>query len=175
MRVRRPERVSTRVALSHELIEVREHVLSTQQRIVTLNLRDWVVVAATDTQGNFILVEQHRHGLDATTVECAGGVIDAGEAPIDAARRELFEETGYEAGELERLGWVHPNPALHGNRAFLFLARGAIRTASPTNTVEEETHVRVFTRAEVEKQVAESGITHSMSVLMLERALRLLG
>lgn len=175
MRVRRPERVSTRVALSHGLIEVREHVLSTEQRIVTLTLRDWVVVAATDRQGSFILVEQHRHGLDATTIECAGGVIDAGEAPIDAARRELFEETGYEAGELERLGWVHPNPALHGNRAFFFFARGATRTGSPQNTIEEETRVRLFSRTEVEKQLAESGITHSMSVLMLERSLRLLG
>ena len=150
-------------------------MLSTQQRIVTLKLRDWVVVAATDAQGNFILVDQHRHGLDATTVECAGGVIDAGEAPIDAARRELFEETGYEAGELERLGWVHPNPALHDNRAFFFLARGAIRTSSPKNTVEEETRVRIFSRAEVEKQLAESGITHAMSVLALERSLRMPG
>jgi ADP-ribose pyrophosphatase len=174
VRVKRPERVSTRVALSHDLIEVREHVLSTQQRIVTLALRDWVVVAATDTQGDFILVEQHRHGLDATTVECAGGVIDAGEAPIDAARRELLEETGYEAQELEPLGWVHPNPALHDNRAFFFLARGAVRKGSPKNTIEEETRVRLFSRGEVEKQLSESGITHAMSVLVLERSLRLL-
>jgi 8-oxo-dGTP pyrophosphatase MutT (NUDIX family) len=174
VRVRRPERVSTRVALSHHLIEVREHVLSTQQRIVTLALRDWVVIAATDGRGNFILVEQHRHGLDATTLECAGGVIDAGEEPIAAARRELLEETGYEAGQIEPLGWVHPNPALHDNRAFFFLAQGAIRKASPLNTVEEETRVRLFSRSEVEKQLSESGITHSMSVLVLERVLRLL-
>src|SRR6185503_4827087 len=103
---------------------------------LTIELWDWSVVAAVTDQDEWVMVEQHRHGVNALTLEPAGGIIDTGESPEEAAIRELVEETGYGGGKLVALGWVHPNPALSSNRAFLFLARGVRRLQDPESAVD---------------------------------------
>lgn len=65
---------------------------------------DGVVILATDEQGKLILVRQFRPALDAETLEVPCGALESNEDPEPAARRELLEETGYEAGEMILLG-----------------------------------------------------------------------
>ena len=77
---------------------------------------DWCNVVTETADGQLVLVWQYRHGTDELSLEVPGGVIDPGEEPIDAARRELKEETGYEAESFELLSVVQPNPALQNNR-----------------------------------------------------------
>ena len=88
---------------------------------IIMDAPDWVIVIAEHNE-NFLMVKQWRHGEAALSVEFPGGVIDAGEDPETAARRELEEETGYKAGKLTKLGMVNPNPALFSNHVHIFLA-----------------------------------------------------
>src|SRR5215471_11864178 len=74
---------------------------------------DWINVIPVTPEGGILLIEQYRHGTGEVTLEIPGGAIDRGDAdPLAAARRELREETGYEASEWVNLGFVHPNPAI---------------------------------------------------------------
>ena len=57
--------------------------------------------------GDVVLVRQWRQPLDAFTLELPSGGVDAGEEPGLAARRELFEETGFRANDLDHLASVH--------------------------------------------------------------------
>lgn len=137
----------------------------------TLGLSDWVVVVAITGDGRFVLVRQHRQGVNDLTIETAGGILDPGEDPAGAALRELREETGWQAERAEPLGWVHPNPALQGNRCHLFLARGATPVAGWSADESEITEPVVLTEDEVRRALATSGITHALAVVALERAL----
>lgn len=137
----------------------------------TLDLSDWIVIAATTHDGRFVLVRQHRQGVNDLTIETAGGILDPGETPADAALRELREETGWQAETAEPLGWVHPNAALQGNRCHLFLARGATPVPGWSADASEITEPVLLTEAEVRSALAGGGITHALAVVALERAL----
>ena len=95
---------------------------------IVLDAPDWVIVipefeGEAGGQKEFFMVKQWRHGSKCLSVEFPGGVIDKGEEPEQAARRELLEETGCRAGKLTKLGEVNPNPALFSNKVHFFLAQ----------------------------------------------------
>lgn len=168
--MRTPKRTSSRVAGEFGLFRVSEHALDTGRSGFTVDVADWVATVAIARDERFVLVRQYRHGVDGPTLEIAGGLVDRGEAPAEAAARELLEETGYE-GALEPLGWVHPNPALQGNRCHLFLARGCERVSDPENGPDEHTVVELASAAQVREALAAGDISHAVVVLALERAL----
>jgi 8-oxo-dGTP pyrophosphatase MutT (NUDIX family) len=136
-----------------------------------LRLPDWVSIVAVTTDGGFVLVRQYRHGVAGETIEAAGGVVDPGEDPAEAALRELAEETGYAAERAEPLGWIHPNPAMQDNRCHLFLATGA-RLAGPLACDEHEhTEPVVMAAADLRAALVDGRITHALALVALHRAL----
>ena len=64
-----------------------------------LEFPDWVNVIAITKDGHFVMEDQYRHAIGQTHFELVAGVIDPGETPLEAAKRELSEETGYGGGE----------------------------------------------------------------------------
>lgn len=133
---------------------------------------DWCNVLAETPEGELVLVWQYRHGTDELSLEVPGGVIDPGEAPLDAARRELKEETGYEAESFELVSVVDPNPALQGNKCFTFLARGA-RPAGTTSFDDlEDLETVIVPRSELAGLIDDRVVTHALVVVALEVYLR---
>ncbi|PCC75417.1 NUDIX domain-containing protein [Nannocystis exedens] len=142
--------------------------------VTLLRMPDWVMAVAVNPAGRFVLVRQHRFGIAAETVEPAGGLVDAGEAPAAAALRELGEETGYAGATAEPLGFTHPNPVLQDNRCHFFLVREAVQVGAPHADAEEVVAPVVMGRAEVEAALAEGRIAHALAELALRRALAVL-
>jgi len=81
------------------------------------------VVPLTD-EGNVILVRQYRYPFAQVMLEIPAGKLDIGEEPLDCAKRELIEETGYDAKEFVYLGAFYPSVAMLDEVIHLFLARG---------------------------------------------------
>lgn len=85
---------------------------------------DCVNVIALTNDNNLLLVKQHRITIQEDTIEFPSGHIDHGEKPEDAAFRELFEETGYQAASLELLGIIATDTGRLGNKLWCYFATG---------------------------------------------------
>ncbi len=96
-----------------------------------LERSDAAIVFPLTAAGEVVLVRQYRPPLEMMELGLPAGLVEEGERPKDAARRELAEETGYSGGEWEQLGSLASSPSLKDNWAYLFLARGVEETAAP--------------------------------------------
>ena len=92
--------------------------------------RDWVHVAAINAQGHILLTRQYRYAAGVIASELPCGIIEPGESPLDAAHRELKEETGHVAREWAQVAVLFNNPARHTNRLYCFVARDLTHVAS---------------------------------------------
>ena len=95
-----------------------------------LEYPDWVNIIAITENGEFVMERQYRHGLDKTCYEIAAGVVENGETPLEAARRELEEETGYGGGEWKELMLISGNPSTTSNLTHCFLAEGVKKVSA---------------------------------------------
>jgi 8-oxo-dGTP pyrophosphatase MutT (NUDIX family) len=86
---------------------------------------DFVVIVALTPQNQLLLVRQFRVAAAAVTLELPAGHVDPGETPEQAARRELLEETGYEADAFKLLGALSPSVARFTNHMWCFFAANA--------------------------------------------------
>ncbi len=125
---------------------------------------DWVNVIALTKEKEIVLIEQYRQGTEEITLEIPGGMIDAGEEPEAAARRELAEETGYEAREFVLLGKSRPNPAIQTNWMYHYLALDCEKTVETAFDEHESLLTKIASQAEVENLIAGGAITHSLAV-----------
>jgi len=138
---------------------------------VVVDAPDWVNVVALTPDREVIVVKQHRFGVSAPTIEIPGGMVDPGEEPIEAAMRELREETGYEAESWTALGHVAPNPAFLNNRCHHFLAEGCKVTGEQRQDPGEDIHVGAMPLDQMRARILDGSVDHS---LVLSAMLRIL-
>ncbi len=127
-----------------------------------LESTDWVNVIPLTPEREVVLIRQYRHGIRENTLEIPGGLIETGDSPEDAARRELAEETGYSDGEMTYLGYVHPNPAILNNRCHTFLARDVFLNGDQNQDEKEDIEVLLRPLSEIPRLIRENRITHAL-------------
>lgn len=132
---------------------------------VRIDPPDWVNVVALTEAGEVVLIEQWRHGVDRMTLEIPGGMVDPGESPAEAARRELAEETGFSAERWTLAGAIEPNPAIQSNRCITYLAEGARKTAEPRFDGNEACRLVLEPWSRIDALVAGGHVTHALVVV----------
>lgn len=167
--VRAWTRVRSESLFRHKLFELRHEELERPEEgrrraALVLDAPDWVNVVALDAGDRVLLVRQWRFGIGAPTLEIPGGMVDPGESPLEAAARELVEETGYRAARWTELGAVDPNPAFLTNRCTTFLAEQLERVGEPAGDGEEEITVESAAVGALGALVDSGAIRHSLVI-----------
>lgn len=135
------------------------------QPYYVIDTSDYVTVVPVTAQGEVVFVRQYRPALEAFTLELPSGHCDAGEAPEQAASRELLEETGYEALSLSALGSAHPDTGRLSNRIWMFFAE-VRRVAEPEAGIE--TVLKPI--ASLREIIQQSELSHALDLSLLMRA-----
>ena len=130
-----------------------------------LDTMDWaIVIPALETeQGReFAMVRQWRHGAAELSLEFPGGVFEKGEDSVQAALRELKEETGYAAGRMTKLGEFNPNPAIMSNRVHFFLAEDLVYSGSQELDEDEFVHMELVPWKDVIRGMGKPPYIHAL-------------
>jgi ADP-ribose pyrophosphatase len=135
---------------------------------------DIALVVAITPEREVLFVRQYKHGIGEITLELPGGLVDENEDVEEAARRELVEETGYEAPQFDGLGAFLHDPPKTTNRIHGFLALNTERTREPEPEPTEELEVVLLPIEEVERRLETRELDVASTVALLYRALSVL-
>lgn len=133
---------------------------------------DWVHIVALDDWEKILVIRQYRHAAGLISTEFPCGTVEPGETPLEAARRELLEETGCIAQELWPLTVLSPNPACYANRIHAFLATGTRPSKNQSLDETEEIEFEFLTLPELLALVDAGSFPQALHIASLFLALR---
>lgn len=136
---------------------------------------DAVIVFPLTEESEVVLVRQYRPAIERVELGLPAGLVEEGEEPEKAARRELSEETGYAGGKWESLGAVASSPSLKDNWAHLYFARGIALTAPQRPDEYERLEVVTVPVGELLSKIYAGEIVSSSGVAAILLALNKLG
>lgn len=136
-----------------------------------LDAPEWINVIAMDEDRHIILVEQYRYGIEDPTLEIPGGMVDHGESPLQAAKRELLEETGYRSDSWSSLGTVSANPAIMTNFTHLYVAENCVFEGAENPDTHERINVHQMPVSDFLNLVMDGTVHHAIVLAAVARYL----
>lgn len=164
--------------LKNQWFDIKEHKVQMSELlavegVIVLEFPDWVNIVALDDKDRVVLERNYRHARGDFFIETPSGSVEASDAsPLEAARRELLEETGYAADRLISLGVSAANGQLMNNRIHHFLALDCRWVQRPQQEFEGSVESWVEPWSQVMSRIDKAEITNSYIVEGLLRAER---
>ena len=168
---------SSKIVYSHPFFRVQEVDVTLPNGI---HISDYTVWENKDVSqvvpilpnGQIVMVSQYKQGLSDFITECPGGFTNENEDPLESAKRELFEETGFESNDWISIGRFSHHPTKETGKLHLFVARDCFKSKlNATSDVSEIIDIRVMTFNEIIEEIS-LGITQqsgSMVALLLAK------
>ncbi len=176
------EEISREHIVSDEWIDFRKSAYrfpdgKTFEPYYSYSRRNYVIVVASDTEGNYLCVRQFRQGIKKVTTEFPAGGIErkdgkeyggaedlTSEDALLAAKRELLEETGYESDEWTHLLTVPSNATIADNYAYLFCAKNCRKVSGQSLDETEYLNVVKLSEKELEQRIFSGGFEQAVHI-----------
>ena len=122
------------------------------------------VAILAEADGMFVLIRQYRHSVNEYLLEIPGGSMDINEDPKEAVKRELLEETGYEAHSIIPLGSFYPTVGSSYERCYLYYTKSKKKREQHLEPLEY-LEVELTSSVDLEKMIKEGTFLHSMGLV----------
>ena len=167
--IKKWKKKSSKYLLNNKIFKMREDLvtspkLGSDHNVWVMEVPTWVNIIPITTDGEVILVNQHRFGMDKSSLEIPGGMADLNENPMEAAIRELKEETGYEAKEVIEIGRVESNPAIMSNHTYTYLALDSEQSSEQNLDGTEDIEIIRKHISEIPDLIRNGVIEHALVV-----------
>ncbi len=161
--------------LKLELLQVQDPRGRTHAREVVRHPGAVAVVPLLEEDGQrkLILVRQYRAPVGRELLEIPAGTLEPGESPLECAKRELEEETGYRAREWRKLAEFFTTPGFCDERMTLFLAQGLTPLAEGRRAEDEFLRAREFELEEIEAMLRRGELEDAKTIIGLAMTLAL--
>ena len=123
-----------------------------------IELSDFVLMFVQTADSKVIVERQYKHGVRKVSLTLPAGNIEQGEVPIEAAQRELLEETGYQAKDWRLLGTFVTNGSFGCGQGYFYLATGAEQVAQPESGDLEEIEVLLLELDDLQRAMNDGRI-----------------
>lgn len=125
---------------------------------------DWVLILPRTVNGNWIMTKQYRHGTGKVSLEFPAGIIEKGESPLQAAKREMEEEVSFSGGNFYSIGEFPMNPDRHRGRFFVFFADAVESGGSLKPDETEEISVLEISTELLEEKIQSGEMNHPLQI-----------
>jgi ADP-ribose pyrophosphatase len=132
-----------------------------------IEVRDAVIVVPIYKDGSLLMVENYRHGVGTDLLELPGGFINENEVALEAASRELTEETGYTCNKLKVIYWFYTWPGRTGQKVSVVVARGLKRHFGKNLEEFEHIKVRKLSANKIRRELKVGRIKSAMTISAL--------
>jgi ADP-ribose pyrophosphatase len=153
--------LSSKTIIQDKWINLRSDRCVTQRGMILENFyvhnpRDWVLVVALTQNNDYVLVKQYRHGIQQIISEFSAGMIEENEDPIDAAKRELLEETGFSGSDFSYIGRFPTNPANASAFFHIILAKNLQKTHSLQLDSTEDIEISIVSPTQLQEMMNQN-------------------
>jgi ADP-ribose pyrophosphatase len=131
---------------------------------------DAAAILPVRNDGSYYLIRQFRFAIGEYIYEVPAGTVDRGETALDAARRELIEETGISAEHFEPRGFIFTTPGFTDERIYLYEAYGLSPSSTFHPDEDEVIEVACFSGEELEEMIADGRISDAKTICLVHRS-----
>ncbi len=130
-----------------------------------------VAILALDEENNLVLVKQHRQPAGEILLEIPAGKLEAGEDPMECAKREMSEETGLEGASWQELFAFYPSPGFCDEIIYLFKVEDLNKAAAPVTDPEEKISVIKLPLKDVKAMIMNGEIKDGKTIIAMQYAM----
>ncbi len=170
MKYTKPTKINKNKLLKTRWLEVEQHEFTMSDKRYQYDIvvrSDCVIVVVIDEEQNLILVEQYRYPVNAVSLGFPMGGIDSGEAPLNAAKRELYEEVGLKGEQFDLIGKFNPVPGLSSQTAYVYTVKVEKIDESELSIIDTDEgiqRIKIIPLCNIKKFILNKLITDGYSI-----------
>lgn len=166
--------LSTKNVYSNYYLDLYEDKLNINgiQKIYIRGVRkNYSTIVPFVSDNEILIIKSYRHLVDSIQIEVPSGYIDQGESAIQAAKRELEEETGYICKEMICIGSYTTDYTMFDQIGNIFIAYGLVKEKEQSLGIMEKIHTEIIKITDMEELLLRGKILNSSSIVALYRAI----